>query len=115
MEDGKASCEHDAVPSVVMAPPAVIERAAALLKAVSDPGRLRLLERLARAGEQCVSVLADGEQLSATSHRLRLLRAEHLVARRREGKHVYYSLRDTHVSALIFAALEHAAEEGERR
>lgn len=91
-----------------------IERAAALLKAVGDPGRLRLLERLAHA-EHCVSELAEasGEGLSTVSQRLRLLRAEDLVTRRREGKHIYYALTDAHVRELIFAALTHA-EEGER-
>lgn len=106
------SCDHDARP-LRMAAPAVIERAAALLKAVGDPGRLRLLERLARGGEHCVSELAESENegMSTVSQRLRLLRAEHLVSRRREGKHVYYALSDTHVRELIYAALDHAAEQ----
>jgi ArsR family transcriptional regulator len=111
------SCDHRARP-LELAPTAVIERAAALLKAVGDPGRLRLLERLARGGESCVSELADasGEALSTVSQRLRLLRGEQLVTRRREGKHIYYALSDTHVKELIYAALEHAAEDtGENR
>lgn len=110
-------CGHSARP-LELAPLDVVERAAALLKAVGDPGRLRLLERLGRGGESCVSELADasGESLSTVSQRLRLLRAEHLVTRRREGKHIFYALSDTHVQELIFAALEHAAEEtGEHR
>lgn len=112
---GGASCAHDAR-ALPLAPDTVVERAAALLKAVGDPGRLRLLERLGRGGEQCVSELADasGEALSTVSQRLRLLRNEHLVTRRREGKHIFYALTDVHVRELIFAALEHAAEEQER-
>lgn len=106
-------CEHDEQPPITMAPASVVERAAALLKAVGDPGRLRLLERLALGGEQCVTELAElsGDGMSTVSQRLRLLRAEHLVTRRREGKHVYYALTDLHVKELIFAALEHAAEQ----
>jgi DNA-binding transcriptional ArsR family regulator len=102
--------------SVRLSPQRVIDRAASLLKAVADPGRLRLLEQLARGGEHCVTELAEssGEGLSTISQRLRLLRAEHLVERRREGKHIYYTLTDDHVRELIFAALTHA-EEGETR
>jgi DNA-binding transcriptional ArsR family regulator len=108
----KESCDHESR-ELALSPFPVVERAASLLKAVGDPARLRLLERLARAGEQCVSELAEasGEGMSTVSQRLRLLRGEHLVARRREGKHIYYALTDTHVRELIFAALEHAAEE----
>jgi ArsR family transcriptional regulator len=32
------------------------------------------------------------------------------VKRRREGKHIYYSLADDHVRELIRAALDHAGE-----
>ncbi|MFK7984796.1 MAG: ArsR/SmtB family transcription factor [Sandaracinaceae bacterium] len=92
--------------------PAVVARAASLLRAMGDPARLRLLEQLAAHGEQCVSELAEasGDGMSTVSQRLRLLRSEHLVSRRRDGKHIHYSLRDDHVRALITAALEHAAE-----
>ena len=48
--------------------------------------------------------------MSTVSQRLRLLRSERLVARRRDGKHVYYALADAHVGELLQAALEHAAE-----
>jgi DNA-binding transcriptional ArsR family regulator len=113
--DRKAECGHH-VRSVRLSSPKVVERAAALLKAVGDPGRLSLLERLARGGEHCVSELAEasGEGMSTVSQRLRLLRGEQLVTRRREGKHIYYALADDHVRELILAALEHATEEGSR-
>ncbi|HEY8430583.1 MAG TPA: helix-turn-helix domain-containing protein [Sandaracinaceae bacterium] len=112
MQRPEAPCEHGERAPLSVAPAPVIERAASLLKAVGDPGRLRLLERLALGGEQCVTELAAacGEGLSTVSQRLRLLRAEQLVTRRREGKHVYYALADVHVKELIFAALHHAAE-----
>jgi DNA-binding transcriptional ArsR family regulator len=87
------------------------ERAAALFRAAGDVSRLKLLERLGD-GEWCVTELAEaaGAQLSTVSQQLRLLRAEHIVRRRRSGKHVYYSLADTHVIDLIRNALEHADE-----
>src|SRR3984957_15683236 len=90
------------------------ERAAALFRTAGDVSRLQLLERLA-SGEWCVTELAQaaGTGLSSVSQQLRLLRAEHIVRRRRVGKHIYYSLADRHVIDLIRNALEHAAEHGE--
>ena len=87
------------------------ERAAALFRAAGDVSRLRLLERLAE-GEWCVTELAEaaGSGLSTVSQQLRLLRAERIVARRRAGKHIFYSLADAHVRAMIKNALEHAEE-----
>lgn len=91
--------------------PRAFERAAALFRAAGDVPRLRLLERLAH-GEHCVSELAAvmGEGLPVISQRLRVLRAEGLVERRRQGKHIYYALSDGHVAALLRNALDHASE-----
>jgi ArsR family transcriptional regulator, lead/cadmium/zinc/bismuth-responsive transcriptional repressor len=87
------------------------ERAVRLFKALGDEARLRTLEMLV-GREACVSELAEasGEQISTVSHRLRLLRSEGLVNRRREGRHIFYSLADKHVFELIQNALEHASE-----
>jgi ArsR family transcriptional regulator len=88
------------------------ERAASLFRAAGDVARLKLLDRLAE-GEWCVTELADaaGVGLSTVSQQLRLLRAERIVARRRDGKHIYYRLADGHVRELIESALDHAAED----
>jgi DNA-binding transcriptional ArsR family regulator len=87
-------------------------RAAALFRVVSDVSRLKLLDRLADR-EWCVTELAEaaGVGLSTVSQQLRLLRAEHIVQRRRTGKHIYYSLADRHIIELVANALEHAGEE----
>ena len=53
---------------------------------------------------------ALGEGLSTVSQRLKVLRTEGLVARRRDGKHILYSLADAHVASLLTSALEHAQE-----
>lgn len=88
-----------------------LDRAAAIFRAAGDLSRLKLLHRLCD-GEWCVTELADaaGVGLSTVSQQLRLLRAERIVARRRAGKHIFYSLADTHVIDLIRSAIEHAAE-----
>jgi DNA-binding transcriptional ArsR family regulator len=91
---------------------AAFERAASLFRAAGDVARLKLLDRLAD-GEWCVTELAEaaGVGLSTVSQQLRLLRAERIVIRRRAGKHIFYSLADSHVRDLIKNALDHAAEE----
>jgi ArsR family transcriptional regulator, lead/cadmium/zinc/bismuth-responsive transcriptional repressor len=100
---------HHEPPEPSTLPDSAFDRAAALFRAAGDPARLRLLETLSRE-ECCVSALAEGsgEGMSTVSQRLRLLRAEGLVSRRRDGRHMYYSLADDHVAALIRNALEHA-------
>ena len=88
-----------------------LERAARLFRALGDMSRLRLLAILAQ-GEVCVSELAEGEgdQMSTISQRLRVLRSENLLSRRRDGKHVLYALADQHIVDLVFNALAHASE-----
>jgi DNA-binding transcriptional ArsR family regulator len=94
--------------------PEAVERAVRLFRALGDEARLRTLDLLV-AGEACVSELASstGERVSTVSHRLRLLRSEGLVSRRREGRHIYYALADRHVLELVENALLHAAESHE--
>lgn len=91
-----------------------LEKAAGLMKALGDVPRMRLVALLAQ-GEACVSELAaaESENLSTVSQRLKVLRTEGLVVRRREGKHINYALTDQHIVDLIFNALAHASE-GER-
>ncbi|MEM7310518.1 MAG: metalloregulator ArsR/SmtB family transcription factor [Planctomycetota bacterium] len=106
------SCDHDAIPPSPVCSTEVLERAAAILRAAGEPGRLRLLELLA-PGERCVTELAElsGTSLPTVSARLRVLRGERLLSRRREGKHQFYALADRHVAELVQGVLEHAAEE----
>lgn len=113
IDPSEATCDHDhPVRALELTDLETLERAAAILRAMADPSRLRLLERLLRGGPHCVSELASAEKagMSTVSQRLRLLRDQHLVRGRREAKHVYYELVDDHVAALVRAALEHAAE-----
>jgi ArsR family transcriptional regulator, lead/cadmium/zinc/bismuth-responsive transcriptional repressor len=88
-----------------------IERAANLFRALGEPSRLRLLSRLID-GSRCVGELAEAENeaMSTISQRLRVLRAENIVVRRRNGKHIHYGLVDRHVTNLVLNALAHADE-----
>ncbi|MBL8209669.1 MAG: winged helix-turn-helix transcriptional regulator [Bryobacterales bacterium] len=93
-----------------------LERAARLFRALGEESRLRIVAALAQ-GEACVTEIAaaSGESLSTVSQRLRVLRAENIVTRRRTGKHINYALADQHVTELVFNALAHAGEQPRRR
>jgi DNA-binding transcriptional ArsR family regulator len=88
-----------------------VEPAVRVFRALADAERLRLLHLLSQ-GERCVSDLAAAlnAPMPAISQRLRLLRADGLVARRRSGKHAFYALADPHVEVLLRNALEHGSE-----
>ena len=106
------ACNHDDVAQPPVRSTEVLERAASILRAAGEPGRLRLLELLLPA-ERCVTELAQlsGDSLPTVSARLRVLRGERLLSRRREGKHQFYALADNHVAELVQGVLEHAGEE----
>ena len=111
MGDDNCDDTHDGEP-VSGVDDRVIDRAASLLAAMADGSRLRLLEQLAHQ-PRCVSELAEmsHDGMSTVSQRLKTLRGEGLVARRRDGKHMYYRLADQHVADLVRVVLEHAAEQ----
>lgn len=83
---------------------------AAVAKAVAHPHRLTLLEQLGQ-GERSVDVLADRTGVSAAnaSQHLQHLRRAGLVAARKDGKFVLYSLADDAVLDLL-AAIRRVAE-----
>ena len=64
------------------------------LKALSDPGRLRLLSVVAshNGGEACVCDLSSGIELSqpTISHHLKVLKTAGLLQSERRGSWVYY-------------------------
>ena len=73
-------------------------RAASIARALADPKRLCVVERLA-SGEQSVSELSRevGCQVPNMSQHLSVLRSAGLVASRREGSTVFYRLVDDRV------------------
>ena len=73
-------------------------RAAAVARALADPKRLCVVERLAD-GERSVSDLSRdiGCQVPNMSQHLAVLRSAGLVASRREGSTVFYRLADDRV------------------
>lgn len=96
--------------SRLMSDPNTLARAAEIFRAAGDPARLRVLDLL-RGGEQCVSEILEATAVkpSTLSQQLRLLRMEDLIVSRRQGKHLFYSLADQHISDLLDNVLAHAA------
>lgn len=86
-----------------------------MFSALGDPTRLRILSAL-RGGEVCVGDLtaALGMTQSAVSHQLRILRSLSIVKFRKQGRLVYYSLDDDHVSDLFERGLQHLQHRQER-
>ncbi|MDX8153383.1 metalloregulator ArsR/SmtB family transcription factor [Patulibacter brassicae] len=76
--------------------PPEAEPAASAASALGDPTRLMLAHALDRGGELCVCDLSwvAGRAENLVSHHVRRLRSAGLVASRRDGKMVMYSLTD---------------------
>ena len=69
-----------------------------LFKVLGDPTR-----------EVCVCDLSVALNMtkSAVSHQLAVLKANNIVKSRRDGKHIYYSFDDEHITTIIEIADEH--------
>ncbi|MBQ61393.1 MAG: transcriptional regulator [Gammaproteobacteria bacterium] len=91
-----------------MSEEAKVHRIAEMFKALSDPTRIRIIEALS-IKELCVCDLANllGMTQSAISHQLRLLRQNSILKYRKEGRVVYYSLDDEHVSEILNSVASH--------
>jgi ArsR family transcriptional regulator, lead/cadmium/zinc/bismuth-responsive transcriptional repressor len=83
-----------------------------IFKALSDATRLKITYALTLEEELCVCDVANiiGSTTATASHHLRLLRNMGLAKYRKEGKLVFYSLKDHHVHQLVSIALEHSKE-----
>lgn len=90
---------------------AMLEGVSEIFKILGDPTRMHILAVLARKNV-CVIELADevGVTQSAISHQLRMLKTMRLVASKRMGKRIIYSLADKHVETLLKTAIRHFAE-----
>lgn len=84
---------------------------AELFKVFGDTTRVKILYALF-SNEMCVCDIADllGMTHSAISHQLRVLKQARLVKFRKEGKVVYYSLDDNHISQIFDCGLNHIQE-----
>jgi ArsR family transcriptional regulator len=100
---------HCCAPGAPALDPAQATALAARFKALADPTRVTLVNRLAGADEVCVCELVDEFELSqpTISHHLKKLRDAGLVCVERRGTWAYYRLVPAALAELS-AALETA-------
>lgn len=91
-----------------------MERLTAFGKALADPTRVRIL-RILRQAEACVCELTDALEVSQStlSTHLQVLRAARMVATRKRGNWIVYSLAEG-LRAAVEEAFEHFPPCGER-
>lgn len=84
---------------------------AELFKIFGDTTRIKILFALLES-EMCVFDIAAllGMTQSAISHQLRVLKTNGLVKFRREGKLLFYSLSDSHITSILSQGMEHIEE-----
>lgn len=78
------------------------QQTAKILKALSDPKRLKIVSMLSE-GELCAGSILESFQVSqpTLSHDMKLLIESGLIADRREGKRVIYSVNREAMDALL--------------
>ncbi len=117
-QDKFAVCDCEVIHSDVvegvrhtMPPEETLYDLADFFKVFGDSTRIKILWALDRS-EMCVCDLAVLLNMtkSAISHQLKTLRQDKLVKHRKEGKIVYYSLKDEHVKNILEIGLEHIGE-----
>lgn len=83
----------------------VTKELAELLRALSHPHRIRIIEEL-RDGEHDVNSLQEavGISHSGVSQHLMTLRANRIVSERREGRRVFYQLRQHEIAGWLLEA-----------
>lgn len=94
------------VPAVEDRPLISLERAAkleSLFKVLGNRTRLRMIHALTRAGEMCVSELAEALNMKpqAVSNQLQRLAGCNILACKRNGNNVYYRVVDRCVVNLL--------------
>lgn len=92
----------------------VISAMEEMLKIAADATRLKIMFALLddEQPEKCVNEIYTliGASQSLVSHQLKVLKDADLVATRKEGTKVYYSLKDEHVRELVMVVQEHVLE-----
>jgi DNA-binding transcriptional ArsR family regulator len=79
---------------------------ARFFQVLADPTRVRMIKALAD-GEWCVSDLTHALKMDqpAVSHQLKYLRELGLVTWKKTGRHVYYTLADSHVRETLITSI----------
>ena len=89
---------------------------ASFFKIVGDPTRTKILSILDK-NELCVCDIANLLNMtkSSISHQLKTLKEASIVKSKKDGKEVYYTLDDEHVSEVFEVALYHIGHKKEKK
>jgi ArsR family transcriptional regulator len=93
-------------------PNQLVETTARMLKCLGHPIRLRILDLLETKGECTVTEVHEGLDLeqAVCSQHLNLMRDKGILARRKEGVHVYYRLGDPRATKVLGCLRSSASE-----
>ncbi len=93
-----------------------LERAAAVMRVLAHPHRLRICELL-RSADVSVGDLARrlGLPQNAVSQHLAVLRAHGVLGRKRDGKNVYYRVVHPSATWMLSCIRKHTCEKGVRQ
>ena len=80
-----------------------LEKAAAVLKAIAHPVRLRIISILKNENELPVNEICQetGCEQSLASHHLNAMKIRGLIKSRRDGKQIFYSLKEQELIGLL--------------
>lgn len=111
MEKHKHIINEEKINSIESIDAVLIEEMAVLYKMFADSTRLKIMQVL-QNNELNVCEIACLLNMthSAISHQLATLKMMNLVKSRKNGKEVYYSLADEHISMIISIGKDHILE-----
>lgn len=86
----------------------VLNGVSLFFKVLGDTTRIKILDCLAK-DELCVCEIEELLKLSQSliSHQLKKLKDNNIVKTRRDGKKIYYSIKDEHVKSIYLTCVEH--------
>jgi ArsR family transcriptional regulator len=80
-----------------------LEKAAFILKTVAHPARLAIIDMLRKSKKLSVSEICEALEIeqSLTSHHLNNMKVKGILGSERDGKQIYYFLKEKDVAKLI--------------
>ena len=116
MEEGSIDIEKVNKIKKVMPSDDLLFDIAEVFKVFGDTTRMKIISALLES-ELCVGDISEitNSTQSAISHQLRVLKQAKLVKFRKDGKTVYYSLDDEHISEMYELAKKHIEDSYEHK
>lgn len=80
-----------------------VEKSANMLKAIAHPIRIAILNHLDKGKQLSVKEISEllGIEQSATSHHLGILKDKGILLSKREGKNIYYYIKDENITSIV--------------